>query len=264
MSDSKEILTLAIEIGKTLLENGGEIYRVEDTLKRILSAFEIKNYNIYVLSNVIFASADEESQNACCMIRQVPLNEIHLGKIAAINQLSRELCAHKYELSEAWEQLKQCRKIPAYPPFIQSLSCGIGCASFCLIFGGNLLDAFCVLFLGVCLQYFRLNQKKKNASKFMVNIIGSAFLTSASLLFFQFNQYFPQTILHQDMIVTGGIMPLVPGIALTTSIRDLFNGDFLSGAIHLLDALLTAVSIAVGVDCIIIIYRYFSGGVSLL
>ena len=220
MSDSKEILTLAIEIGKTLLENGGEIYRVEDTLKRILSAFEIKNYNIYVLSNVIFASADEESQNACCMIRQVPLNEIHLG--------------------------------------------GIGCASFCLIFGGNLLDAFCVLFLGVCLQYFRLNQKKKNASKFMVNIIGSAFLTSASLLFFQFNQYFPQTILHQDMIVTGGIMPLVPGIALTTSIRDLFNGDFLSGAIHLLDALLTAVSIAVGVGCIIIIYRYFSGGVSLL
>lgn len=57
---------------------------------------------------------------------------------------------------------------------------------------------------------------------------------------------------------------MVPGIALTTSIRDLFNGDFLSGAIHLLDALLTAVSIAVGVGCIIIIYRYFSGGVSLL
>lgn len=42
-------------------------------------------------------------------------------------------------------------------------------------------------------------------------------------------------------------MPLVPGIALTTSIRDFFNGDYLSGAIHMIDAILTAFSIAVGV-----------------
>ena len=263
MSDSKEILTLAIEIGKTLLESGGEIYRVEDTLKRILHAFEIKNYNIYVLSNGIFASADEDKEDGCCMIRQVPLNDIHLGKIAAVNQLSRELCAHKYDVNDAWEKLEQCRLLPPFQPWIQSLSCGIGCACFCIIFGGNILDALCVLFLGICLQYFRLYQKKKKASKFMFHIIGSAFLTSASLLLFQLNQFFQEAILHQDMIVIGGIMPLVPGIALTTSIRDLFNGDFLSGAIHLLDALLTAMSIAVGVGCVIIIYRYLPGGVHL-
>lgn len=263
MSENKEILRLAMEIGKTLLESGGEIYRVEDTLKRILNAFEIKNYNVYVLSNGIFASAGENKGNGCCMIRQVPLNDIHLGKIADVNQLSRELCAHKYDIAEAWKRLNLCQKMPPYQPWIQSLSCGIGCACFAILFGGNFFDSLFVLALGICLQYFRLYQKKKNASKFMLNIIGSAFLTSASLFLFQFNQYFHQTIFHQDMIVIGGIMPLVPGIALTTSIRDLFNGDFLSGAIHLLDALLTAMSIAVGVGCVIVIYRYFSGGVSL-
>lgn len=42
-------------------------------------------------------------------------------------------------------------------------------------------------------------------------------------------------------------MPLVPGIALTTSIRDFFNGDYLSGAIHMIDAVLTAFCIAAGV-----------------
>lgn len=263
MSDNKEILSLAIEIGKTLLECGGEIYRVEDTIKRILNTFEIKNYNVYVLSNGIFASTDENNENGCCMIRQVPLDDIHLGKIAAVNQLSREICAHKYDIADAWEKLDLCRKMPPYQPWIQSLSCGTGCACFAILFGGNFFDALLVLSLGICLQYFRLYQKKKNASKFILNMIGSAFLTSASLILSQFNQYFHQTVFHQDMIVIGGIMPLVPGIALTTSIRDLFNGDFLSGAIHLLDALLTAMSIAVGVGCVIAIYRYFSGGASL-
>ena len=64
----------------------------------------------------------------------------------------------------------------------------------------------------------------------------------------------------QDKVVIGDIMPLVPGIALTTSIRDFFNGDYLSGAIHMLDAILTAFTIAVGVGAVITIYRLISGG----
>jgi uncharacterized membrane protein YjjP (DUF1212 family) len=51
-------------------------------------------------------------------------------------------------------------------------------------------------------------------------------------------------------------MPIVPGIALTTSIRDIHNGDYLSGAIHLLDALLTALCIAVGISVPIIVLRF--------
>ncbi|MEG1407829.1 MAG: threonine/serine exporter family protein, partial [Ruthenibacterium sp.] len=39
----------------------------------------------------------------------------------------------------------------------------------------------------------------------------------------------------------------VPGMALTTSIRDFANSDYLSGAIRMIDALLVAGSIAIGV-----------------
>ncbi len=67
----------------------------------------------------------------------------------------------------------------------------------------------------------------------------------------------------QDKIVIGSIVPLLPGIALTTSIRDLFGGDYLSGAIHLLDALLTAMCIALGVGMVMILYRDLTGGVVL-
>ena len=41
MTTTKEILTLTAEIGDAMLRNGAEIYRVEDSLVRILKAYNI-------------------------------------------------------------------------------------------------------------------------------------------------------------------------------------------------------------------------------
>lgn len=258
MSDSKEILTLAVEIGDVLLRSGGEIYRVEDTILHILNAFGIDDYDVYVLSNGIFASANENKEDACSIIRHVPFGDVHLGKIAAINQLSREISAHECDVAEAWKRLDACKALPFQKPLVQKICCGIGCACFCSIFGGGPLDAFFALLLGFFLQHLRLGQQKRGASNFFIDIIGSAFLTASSLVLLRIG-----LPVLQDKIVIGSIVPLLPGIALTTSIRDLFNGDYLSGAIHLLDALLTAMCIAIGVGTVMILYRSLPGGVFL-
>jgi uncharacterized membrane protein YjjP (DUF1212 family) len=53
-----------------------------------------------------------------------------------------------------------------------------------------------------------------------------------------------------DNILIGGVMPLVPGVALTTSIRDLLAGDLLSGIARGVEAILSAVAIGVGIALI--------------
>ena len=73
MAHTKEILTLAVEIGDTMLRNGAEIYRVEDSLIHILESCNVENFDVYVLSNGIFASANEDREDACSMIRHVPI-----------------------------------------------------------------------------------------------------------------------------------------------------------------------------------------------
>ena len=88
-------------------------------------------------------------------------------------------------------------------------------------------------------------------------LICSMFVTALSLL--------PMCMglpVSQDKIVIGCIMPLVPGIAFTTSIRDFYNSDYLSGVIHLLDALLTALFISVGVGLTIYIFQSLGGVMS--
>ncbi|MBQ8279905.1 MAG: threonine/serine exporter family protein [Roseburia sp.] len=258
MAKTREVLTLAVEIGDLLLRNGAEVYRVEDTVMHILKAFDIKDCDVYVLSNGIFASANENTDDACSMIRHVPLGSVHLGRIAALNQLSRELCEKKCSLEEAWERLPECKTIPVASNTVQIFFCGLGSGCFAYLFGGTALDGVIAFIVGMILQIFLIGLNKHSGSKFITNILGSALVTTLSLLFLSLGL----SVLY-DKVIIGAIMPLVPGIALTTSIRDLFNGDYVSGTIHLMDALLTAFCIAVGVGTVITLYQFIPGGVIL-
>ena len=50
------VLLVSMEAGKIMLENGAEIFRVEDTMKRIAASFGVNDENFFVLSNGIFSS----------------------------------------------------------------------------------------------------------------------------------------------------------------------------------------------------------------
>ena len=101
MENSQRIMNLSVLAGVTLLKSGAEIFRVQDTMQRILDAFEVHNYNVYVISNGIFATINENQPDHYSVVRHVPLGSVNLEKIDEINQISREICARKYTLEEA-------------------------------------------------------------------------------------------------------------------------------------------------------------------
>ena len=51
---------------------------------------------------------------------------------------------------------------------------------------------------------------------------------------------------HSDQIMIGGVMLLIPGIAMTNAIRDMLIGDIASGLLRLMNSVLVAVAIACG------------------
>jgi uncharacterized membrane protein YjjP (DUF1212 family) len=255
MARTKEILTLAVELGDVMLRNGGEIYRIEDTVIHILEAYEIEEFDVYVLSNGIFASANEDREDSCSMIRHVPLGSVNLEKVSALNQLARDICNRECTLEEAWKRLDECKKRPSYPRWVLIFCCGMGSAAFCYLFGGQPLDAMFAFFIGLFEEILLLGFAKQNLSRVLSNVFASIFVMILSILIF-----YTGLPVMQDKIVIGSIMPLVPGIAFTTSIRDFYNGDFLSGTIHLIDALLTALCIAVGVCISIYVCQQLGGG----
>ena len=65
-------------------------------------------------TNGIFASANENKEDACSIVRHVPLGAVNLAKISALNQLARDICDQKISLIDSWYRLEQCKNIPNY------------------------------------------------------------------------------------------------------------------------------------------------------
>ena len=93
-------------------------------------------------------------------------------------------------------------------------------------------------------------------SKISGNLLGGALVTCVSVALWKLG--LGRSLSH---IIIGGIIPLVPGLAFTNGIRDIADGDYISGSVRLLDALLVFLSIAVGV--VFTVYRHITGGVPL-
>lgn len=240
--DGKRVLELAVKAGEVLLRNGAEIFRVQETMMKISGAFGVPSIHVYVVSNGIFASLDECGETHSTEIRHIPLSPVHLGRVSAVNQLSREIVQGRHTLDSAFTRLNEIDAIPFAPGGIKILASGVGSACFCYLLGGYVDDSLISFLSGTLLYCFILLAGKKQLSKIITHILGSALVTFCGLLCFQIGLGS-----QMDKIIIGSIIPLVPGVSLTTSIRDFFNSDYLSGTIRLIDAVLIASCIAIGV-----------------
>ena len=109
---------------------------------------------------------------------------------------------------------------------------------------GSLWDCLAAFVCGVILQLFFsfLDEKQVNISKVLLDIIGGLLVTVICVVLNRIG-----VSEHLDLAITGAIIPMIPGVAFTNGIRDIVDGDYLSGCVRLLDAILVFCSIAIGV-----------------
>ena len=129
----RRIMDFIMAAGQTLLENGAEVFRVEQTMEIMAASFHLREFHVYVLTNGIFASAGTAEMSE---VRNVPTRTTHLGRVAAVNQLSRQIASGEVDtIDEAETRLAQARCIPFPKDWVQ-IAAGMGGAfCFALIFG---------------------------------------------------------------------------------------------------------------------------------
>lgn len=252
MAQEERILQLCMEIGRAMLHNGSEIYRAQETMERVARAYGAADFHVYVLTNGLFASVEQDGKMYQSEVRHVRAAQVHLGRVAALNALSRDIEAQAIPLDVAFERLEDARSLPFKPAWQCVLACGVGAGCFAYIFGGTPLDAGVALLIGFVLQLFCFWLKKHGASKIIYNALaaGGVALCAVSIAWLAGRCGVSVTT---SSVIIGDIIPLVPGMALTMSIRDFADGDYLSGTIRMIDALLVAGSIAIGVGSVFLL-----------
>ena len=247
---SEDILSLASDAGHILLENGAEISRVEETMKRIADHYGEEKEHFFVLSNGIFTTGRSYAN-----VDFIPIKGARLDKVVEVNQLSREISAGKHSLEEARVRLEEIRNLPDKPLWESIVGAALGSGAFCAIFGGSFMDCAAAFIAGTLTYLTLILACAPRMSKALGNICSGAVGTLLCILFHKWG--FGQSL--GNMII-GTLIPLIPGVAFTNGLRDIADEDYLAGITRLLDALLVFLSIAIGVCVTFLIHSYIAGG----
>ena len=253
----KQVVDLALEAGMVLLKNGAEIFRVEETIHRICRRFHVDQVDVFTLSHGLFITADN-GREVYTRVKHVPLSSARLGIVVEVNELSREIDAGLVSLEEAKQRLQEIEQIPPKRWHVKVLAAGFGSMGFGYLLGATIPESIVALVIGCMTYLWVLFAEKNDMSKIIKNIVGGVIITILALVAREIpiNGY-----LRMEGMISGAIMPLVPGVAFVNAIRDVADSDFLAGTVRMLDALLVFVYIAVGVGITLSGYKMLAGGV---
>lgn len=242
MEDKRIELDAVCLAARIILENGGETYRAEDTVAHMCAGFRIPQVDVLALPTGLMLTMETAEAAAVSRIVRVSRRATDLKRIDECNDISRRVSAGSMNAEEALESLKKIRsgKTPGLCAML--LAGAFSSAFFTVMLGGSILD-FCVcLLVGAAVQLilplFSRHQVPVTVSGLMAGFIATLATLCAGLIF---------PALHIEPILSGAIMPLLPGLATTNAIRDTIRGDLVSGGARITEAALSALMLAAGI-----------------
>ena len=234
-------LGVAMEIGERLLVCGAEVSRVEDTITRICQAYGARRVDVFTITSSIVVSAWGEGDIPVTQTRRVTGQSTDLTALTELNALSRTICADRPTQAEVTAALQRIDGRKKYSfgwlLFIWALVSG----SFSIFFGGSWRDAAASAFIGILLKLLQAG-----LGRLRVNSLLSTLMCSLAGGFAAWLVTWAALADSVSSISIGNIMLLIPGIALTNSIRDMFSGDTISGLLRFTEALILSIFIAWG------------------
>ncbi|WP_243093477.1 threonine/serine exporter family protein [Pseudoflavonifractor sp. AF19-9AC] len=249
--DYDKLLNLGVELGRRLMESGAEIYRVEESVERLLKAYGL-DPQIFAIPNCLIVSVTTPQGHPITRMCRIPAHGTDIELLERCNELCRRLCRDPAPVEEAermMEQLSNCRQFPSY---VLLLGYMMTTGFFALFFGGGFWDcisaALCGMAVGGCILY---GQWLTGSNIFFCTVVQAAVAAVLALVLVRIG-----VGQNLEAITIGTLMVLVPGRALTNAMREIMAGDIFSGLNRTAEVLLVATAMALGTAIPLVLGQY--------
>lgn len=248
------LVNTAADIGYLLIANGAEISRAEESMRRIFYAYGAENGEVFAIPNYLSVSLSAPEGRPITAIRRIPAHQVNMNRVELANDLCRRVCRTRPPFDSVQREIRRISKLPTVTLPVQILAYAFVGAAFTLFYGGTAADAAVACLCGaairpVCwlLERFRVNQ-------FFIYLAASFIAASIALAFA--NSF---AAMNYDKIIIGVLMNLVPGVAITSFMRDIIAGDMIAGVLRFTESMLVATAIAIGAGIALTTVRMLLG-----
>lgn len=241
--DWDKLLQSILDVGEEMIVCGAEVSRVEDSIERMCESYgaPYDRINVFIITSNIQVTLETPDGRILTQIRRLIRHGTNFDRLDYLNALSRYICEHKPDYDEIQERLNEVMSRPEPRRLLKIFGAVIIAASFTVFFGGNWMDSIAAGFVGLVIVLMELYLASREPNQIIYNFVVSFVSGVTALLLTKIGLGD-----NVDKIMIGGIMLLIPGIAMTNSVRDMLIGDIMSGWLRLLSALLIAGAIACG------------------
>lgn len=254
--DYDSLLGLTAEVGYQLMDSGAEIYRVEESMNRLLQAYGVTTGEVFAIPNCIIVSLTTASGHALTQIRRTKPHGTDVERLERYNGLCRRLCGEAPPVEQALALVEAAgRSGRSWSLPVQLGGYFLGCGMFTLFFGGSFADMVCGGVCGVVVGLCMAFTAHWGGNLFFRTVAGAAAAALTAVLLVAVNLGS-----GLDEIIIGALMALVPGIALTNAMRDVMAGDMVSGISKAAEALLVGAAIALGAALSLGLFHLLAGG----
>lgn len=243
--------------GRLIMENGGETYRVEETVTRMGHAFGVTEVDSFAIPSGVFISYRKQDGTVETAVKRVRKGPIDLKKVDAVNAISRRVESEHLSCEEVLaclNEIAQAKPLVSKP--LQMLAVAVSSGGWAVMFGGGWFDALFATVFTFLVQIVTMLLEKFRVQSLVPTLLGSFLATLLPMLLYHFTQ-----MGQVEMMAAGCLMPLLPGLAMTNAVQDAMRGDMVSGLSHGVSAILTAVLIASGALIATAVSALITGGV---
>ncbi|KRN94447.1 threonine/serine exporter family protein [Pediococcus stilesii] len=240
MIETSQVINTCLLAGRIMIENGSEMSRAEDTMKRIATNSGISTLKIFATITGIIISIPNSTNS---QVEEIERRAIDLEKVSAVNTYSRRYAEKEITLEEFYQKLSTLDEAtPFFPFWLQVLGAALVSGPLMTAFSGNMVDLGITTLTGAFgfIIFYFINRilNIKYISEFVASIV----IGIVAVLAVRWG------VGHSvDDIIIGSVMPLVPGVPLTNAVRDILNGHLVSGPARGVEALLSACAIGFGI-----------------
>lgn len=251
--DRQKLTDAALLAGILILENGGETFRVEETVVNFCMAGGCEDVSAIAFPTGIFMTVCFGGEKQT-IIKRINKRGTNLYKLSEANGITRRFVKGNMTLDEAAEELDKVSKAKGPKKILTMFASAAAAAFFALLFGGSLFDGAVAFVAGFLIRLISSLFRYTSIYNFAFSFIGGATIALTAVL--SVSLFDTGSV---GSIIVGATMPILPGLMLTGAIRDSVMGDLIAGAARLVEALLVATSIAAGVGIVLSAYISMGG-----
>ena len=239
--DYYKLLDFATDLGYELSKCVAETYRVEESVTRILTAYEVES-EVFAIPNCLIVSITSPEGHPLTYMRRIGFHGNDLDGVTLFTSLSRRICAEKPDPEEAMQLLEETRRSRNQHHWaVVLLGYMLASSAFSVFFGGNLMDGLAGGIAGLVVGLLQLFMDRLKTNTFFQTL-----LSAIPLALIPYGMGAAGIITNPDAAVIGTVMVLIPGLLFTNAMRDIIFGDTNSGVNRIMQVLLIAIAIACG------------------